>query len=115
MRLKSPKQKGTRLELDWRNLLRELDPYAQRTPLSGALAMIPSDIFTKLPFAFECKSYEKIVVYKWWDQAVRASTARKTPALVMRANNRPILVAMEARDWLQLLAYALKADYARQH
>ena len=127
MKLKSPKDKGDAFERLWRDKLKdsELDIYAKRSPLSGGIAMIPSDIVTKLPFAFECKRYHKIGIYQWWDQTKRGSSAYKVPVLVVRQDpvrtsfgpprGEDILVTMEADDWLQLVSYALKADYARQH
>lgn len=113
MKLKSPKRKGSYLEYMWRDKIREsgLDKFAQRTPMSGALAMIPSDIVTKLPFAFECKFYKRHSIYKFWDQAKRSSSAVKDPAIVLKANDRPILITIDGDTFLSLLTYALASGY----
>lgn len=116
MKLKSPKQKGTRLELDFRDMLidYELDKQARRTPLSGALEGWKSDITTKLPFAIECKNTERLKPREFYEQAVRGINlgSGKKPVVVMKSNRTPIFVMMNADDWCQLVWHALQGGYA---
>jgi len=115
-----PRTKGMGLEYEWRDKLIDsgLDKYARRSIMSGAV-FEPGDIKTSLPFTFECKCYQKIGIYKWWGQAVRESTASKRPVLVMKEqrvgtnkyNTQPVLVAMNADEWTEVMTYAIKGGY----
>ena len=112
MKLKSPKKKGMALEYIWVKKLQEakLDPHARRSIMSGAV-FEAGDIKTK-NFIFECKFYQRMAIYELWDQLVRESAGtNKTKALVLKANNRNILVAMDADDWLEMAAYSIMAGY----
>lgn len=103
---RSKKAKGTRLEKKFAQMIREkgLDADATRMVLSGAAFGFETDIRTKLPFAFEVKNQEKIKFWEWWEQTERGRKAFKTPVLVFSANFRPVMVALTAEDFLNLLA-----------
>ena len=113
--LKSPKAKGSSLERQFVEMIKDagMDQYARRSIMSGA-AFEKGDVKTILPFSFECKFYQKLAIYKFWEQALRDSSATKLPTLVLKANNKPILVCMEANDWLELLTYAIAGNYLKK-
>lgn len=102
---RSRKAKGTRLEKKFAQLIREkgLDDNAKRMVLSGGAFGFETDIFTKLPWAFEVKNQEKIQFWQWWEQAEEQRKPFKPPALVFSANFRPIMIALTANDFLELL------------
>ena len=66
--LKQAQKKGQRLELKLAAAIRHkgLDKHAQRMPRSGALAHLPEDIATSLPYHFECKNHERITFWSFW-------------------------------------------------
>lgn len=102
---KGRRQKGARLERTFAKLLRqyELDEKASRQVLSGGSWTAPTDIFTTLPYAFECKNQERLNFWDSWEQA-KASEQPFSPAvLVHTANHRPIMVSMEVETFLNLL------------
>lgn len=103
------RQKGNQLEYLVRDKIIQsgLDPHARRSIMSGA-AFEPADIKTSLPWAIECKNYGAMAIYKFWDQAVRQSTASKKPCLIIKANNQPVLTVITIDDWLELVAWARK-------
>ncbi len=105
------KDKGTRFEYEVLYQLQKIDPNARKQVMSGAVFGLEGDIRSKLPFTFELKHHEKIRLYEFWGQAVRQSSVRKPPVLIVKSNHKPTLVSMELQDWLELLAFALKANY----
>lgn len=53
----------------------------------------------------EAKHQERMELYKWMEQADRdnnASKHKKTPVVIHKANNKPILVTMHFEDWIDL-------------
>ena len=102
---KNLKAKGARLERKFAKLIRffKLDKNAKRMVLSGADWAFPSDIYTKLPFHFECKHQEKMRFWSWWQQAEGQSSGAKEPVLVHTANFRPVMVSMKAETFLNVL------------
>lgn len=104
------KAKGSRLEYAWRDMLRGsgLDKFAQRSPMSGAIPGIKADILTSLPFSFECKNTERLKPLAFFNQAKLGLNigSGKAPVVVMKSNNTPIFVMMEARDWIDLACKA---------
>ena len=115
MKASFKRRKGGNLEREFAKLIRryKLDSDAQRRPMSGALKMVSGygDIYTKLPFAFECKWQERMDFWGWWEQAESQQTMQKPAVLVHKANDRPIMVSMKAETFLNLLK-ELK-DYVR--
>ena len=116
--LKSPKDKGNALEYKFRDMLREsgLDEHAQRTPMSGAMAGMKSDLLTRLPFSIECKNQETWRPLAYYNQAKAGINlgSGKIPVVVMKANNTPIFVMMEGQDWINLVSAAVnKTGYGR--
>lgn len=103
------KRKGSALEYEVVEMIKDsgLDDQVRRSIMSGAV-FEPGDIKTKLAYSIECKSYQKMAIYKLWEQAVRYSTASKTPALAIKANNKPILAVISFDHFLELIAWAQK-------
>lgn len=99
--MKSPKQKGSRLERQVAKAIRQkgLDPKAQRMPLSGAWAHLPEDIYTSLDLHIECKNQERLRIWEWW-QKIRN---RRNPVLVVSGNYRPTLAVVDLDFLLDLL------------
>lgn len=106
MKAQGKRRKGKRLEHKFAQLIRQkgLDPNAKRMVLSGADWAFNSDIFTTLPFKFECKNQENIRIWKWWEQTKAQETMQKPGILVFTSNHRPIMVAMDADTFLNVLA-----------
>ncbi len=105
------KQKGSNFERDIaKDIAKTLDPHAKRMVLSGAVFGLETDIWTKLPFAFELKRHEKIKLYEFWNQA-KLQAGYKAPVLVVKSSNKEELAIMNWKDWLELAYYALKSGY----
>lgn len=102
---RSKKAKGIRLEAKLAQLIREydLDKDAKRMIGSGAFAGWKTDIFTRLPFSFECKNTETLQFWKYWKQAQDQSSIAKPPILVYSANSRPIMAILNIETFLNLL------------
>lgn len=102
---RSRKQKGTRLEQKFAQMLREsgLDKEATRMVLSGGAFGFETDIRSHLPYAFEVKNQERVEIWKWWEQAERGRKAFKAPVLVFSGNYKPVMITMLASDWLNIL------------
>lgn len=107
MTLKSPKQKGSRLEREVAREMRNsgLDKFARRMPLSGAIPWMKNDINNTLGLNIEVKNQEKLQIWPWW-QKVREYP---NPRLIVSGNNRPILVCLTLKDWIELEIY--KKDF----
>lgn len=105
---KGRKEKGSRLERKVASALRSsgLDPKAMRMPLSGASWSLPSDIYTSLPISIECKNTEKIRLWEFWDQCRNQKIGNRMPVLAISSNNRPILMAVDLDDFINLLKMA---------
>lgn len=114
MKPASARQKGKRLELKLASLLRSkgLDESARRMPLSGAMSHLPTDIYTRLPYSFECKNQERVQLWDWWEQARGQAHMARPPVLVISGNFRPILAVVEVDTLLDLLK--IEQDYLSQ-
>lgn len=109
------KDKGSRLEYMFRDMLIEsgLDSHAHRTPMSGAIEGMKSDILTKLPFAIECKNQERWDMLRYYTQArigVNLGSG-KVPIVVVKSNKTKPFVFFDAQDFINLVCYAVKAGY----
>ncbi|KKR27913.1 MAG: hypothetical protein UT61_C0062G0013 [Candidatus Woesebacteria bacterium GW2011_GWA1_39_8] len=92
-------------KLKFAKMLRDydLDKSAGRMPGSGAFAHFKQDIHTKIPFSFELKNQETISFWKWWEQADSEKTPNRPAVLVFSGNYRPIMCAMLAETFLDVL------------
>lgn len=105
MKPASARQKGKRLEYKVASLIRTkgLDHDARRMPLSGGFSHLPSDIYTSLPYAFECKNQETVKLWAWWEQTQGQTRVGHKPVLVISGNFRPILAVVDIDTLLNLL------------
>jgi hypothetical protein len=110
----SKKQKGSRLEREFAELLRGygIDKQAKRMPLSGAFddSRMKADIITDLPIHFECKNQENWSPLEYWKQANETCGAR-VPVVVMSRNRENIYVFLLASDFLTIIKSALVGGY----
>lgn len=100
------KAKGSRLE-HW--LAAELrrsgaDPGARRMPMSGALAHFKGDIFTKLPYSFECKNQETTKVWEWYGQAKDDASGLEKPVVIFSRNYSEPMALLSAKDLIDMMA-----------
>ena len=101
MALKSPKQKGSRLEREVASEMRHsgLDKFAQRQPLSGAIEWMKGDVNNSIGLSIECKNQEGMKKFwKFWQQV----RDMQNPRLIVSGNHRPILVCLTLKDWIDL-------------
>lgn len=114
MKPASAKQKGSRLEREFAELLRgyDIDKTAKRMPLSGAFndSRMKADIITTLPIHFEIKNQETWKPLEYWKQANEVCGER-TPVVVMSRNHEEMFVFMLASDFLLLLKSAILGGY----
>lgn len=103
----NPKNKGKGFELQVSKEIRKsgLDNKARRRPLSGAEKMVKGygDLITSLPFAFELKKQEKMLFWKWWEQAESQASMSRPAVLIHSANHRKVICSMELRTFLNIL------------
>ena len=107
--LKSPKQKGSRLEREVAERIRSsgLDKTASRMPLSGAMECLKSDIFTKLPISVECKNQESWKPLEYLNQAKSGAKQNEIPVVIMSKNRLPEpIVMLELKDFIWILQLA---------
>ena len=81
MKLKSPKNKGSRFEYFIRDLLRGYGFEARRTPMSGAIDGWSGDITSNFPLFIECKNTAKTIFPQWYKKA-NDESGSKPPVIV---------------------------------
>lgn len=62
---------------------------------SGEDVMLSQKARQKFPFSVECKSTERVNVYKFYQQAVENS-GEHTPAVVIKSNRKAPLIVLDA-------------------
>jgi len=115
MKLRSSKNKGTRLEkLVSKRLEEVLGDYgikATRMPMSGAIDRFKSDIYTNLPISFECKNVERLDFREAWRQCTQ-DAGSKIPILATHRNNeKDILCLINFEDLLFFFELSLQAGW----
>lgn len=70
--------------------------------VSGADVQLSELAFLNFPYEVECKSYAKIAVYKWWEQAI-ARQDQGEPLLIIKQNRSNPLVIMSWDHFEKLL------------
>lgn len=98
------RDKGARGELRVRDLYRKAGWDARRNFGSGAQGM--GDIVGNLPVVVEVKNTERVTLWPWVGQAqdgVRQPYAEIDWALHVTGNNRPRVVIVDERKFMQLL------------
>lgn len=112
---KGRKIKGASLEYIVRDALINsgLDLTARRSFMSGGFQQGDGDVLTKLPLHIECKNQEAWSPIAYYNQALRdRSSARRTPLVVMKRNNSQPFAFLSLEDFINILAYAIKAGWA---
>lgn len=101
----SKRSKGKALENWLAGRLRSLgiDKSARSMPGSGAFSHFKSDIYTSLPYSFECKNQENTKVWEWYEQARSDAGMNKTPIVVFKRNYSPPMALLQADDLLDML------------
>jgi len=116
MKLKSPKQKGSRLERRIAEDLRHsgLDTEARRMPLSGAFDTLKSDILTSLPLSIECKNQETWNPLKYYEQAESGAKQQEIPLVIMGKNNTQPFAFLSWDHFMQILLYAKSGGWTQE-
>lgn len=111
--LKSPKEKGRRLELNIAKTLRDagLDPDASRMPLSGAADGFKSDIRTILPLHIEAKNQETWSPLAYYEQAERGCAQGCIPLVIMGKNRTEPFAFLKWKDMIYLLQLAIESGH----
>lgn len=104
-------RKGRLLELHVAARLRQkgLDPAAKRMHRSGGIDHRKSDVFTSLPYSFECKAQERVQLWEWWEQARNQARLGRPPVLIVGGENRPVLAVVDLDTLLNL--FLIEQDY----
>lgn len=103
---KSKKAKGKALENWLASELRRTksDEKARAMPGSGAFTHFKSDIYTKLPYSFECKSQETTKVWEWYVQAQSQASNMEAPVVVFKRNYSQPMALLSASDFINMIA-----------
>lgn len=102
----SKRAKGARAERAVAEAYRryDIDPKATRMPMSGAMAWHKGDVNKPNDYKYidEVKNQEKILFWKWWEQAQSQASMSQVPVLHITSNNRPIITCMDLEDYMDL-------------
>lgn len=108
MKARSAKQKGNRLEREVAKayVKYEIDETATRMPMSGAITHMKGDIHKRYDYEYvdECKQQERILFWKWWDQAKAQATGQQKPVLHISSNHREVVTCLRLEDYMNLRA-----------
>ncbi len=102
---KMQRDKGARFERFVAALFKDQGYEAYRSAQHDGKTGHAADVEGVPDLHIECKAQERMELYKWIDQAIRDNKARKelrTPVVVHKANNKPVLVTMLFDDWIKL-------------
>jgi Holliday junction resolvase len=101
MSLKSPKQKGDRLEREVVKHLEAAGIPAKRVPLSGSARGYPGDVLATMAgrdHVLECKSRRDFAtLYKWLE---------RRDGLILKADRKEHLVVLRLVDFIRVLGAA---------
>lgn len=115
---KSRKAKGTKLEQLVAAMLvdSQLDPYAKRMVLSGAVKGFDGDIKTSLPTHWEVKNHESWDLTTFYNQCSMSNPepARKMNIVVVSRNRLPEPYAfLKVADLVELMGYAKMGGWGK--
>ena len=102
---KMQKEKGARFERKVAEFFRDWGYNAFRTAQYEGKSGNCADVEGVPGLHIECKHCEQMRLYEWMAQADRdneASTHKKVPVVIHKANNKPILVSMHIEDFVQI-------------
>lgn len=109
IRVASAKSKGRRLQQWVRDTILSLFPSLEPDDVkSTSMGAGGEDVQLSpaarklLPISVECKSYSKIGVYKWYDQAISNCPPGSEPVLVVKMDRKKPLVVVDADHYFKL-------------
>ncbi len=113
--IKGIREKGKGFEREIAKTIRDagLDKTSTRTPLSGGISWMKSDIQTTLPIAIECKAQETTKFQEWYRQAEQASKS-KIPVVVWKENYGQSFAFLKWQDLLEIMSYAVKGGWTER-
>ena len=110
-RFGSKKAKGNRLEDEWAEMLKEVDPYVFARRDSGSGKSKEDVTAFRIPLHSECKNQEKWTVHEWWRQTISGCPEGRVPILVIRRNFEEAKVMLRAADFIEILKRAKKGGF----
>jgi len=104
------RSKGARGELEAAVLLQELGLAARRAQQYCGKAG-DADLILEAPLHVEVKRTERLSPYQFMEQARRdcKPASKRVPIVLMRSNNKPWLVLIDASDWVRVSEILLHA------
>lgn len=103
---KLSREKGKRFEREVSNRFKDWGYKAHRTAQYRGNTGDAGDVEGVPGIHIECKHYKEIGrVYDWYEQAKRDTDAARKgdlPAVIFKADAKPVMVMMEFDDWIQL-------------
>lgn len=103
------RKKGARGELELANILKSYG-YDTRRGQQYSGANGDADVIG-LPFIhIECKRVENLNIYNAMEQSKRDAREGLIPVVMHRKNNKPWLVTMDLKEWLQLYCGCMEGE-----
>ena len=102
---KASKRKGNKLENYTTKEFIKAGFDTDKVSGSGASTHRKGDVKLKAGyhnFNFDCKSYERIGIYKWWKKQKSDTHITFTPGLVLREDYGDILVVLKFEDFINI-------------
>ena len=97
------KKKGSRVELQLANLLKEHGYDTRRTAqYNGKELDSKADVVGLEGIHVECKAVERLNIHDAIEQAIRDNKSDDLPAVFHKKNRKPWLVTMTLEDWLTI-------------
>lgn len=104
------KQKGMRTEREAAQLLSELGWPSRRTQQYQGVGSDGDIVIDTAPgLHIECKSRDRLALYKWLDQAVRDSMGKRLPVVMCKADRKPWLIMVEVQRLVEFLDTMVEA------
>ena len=106
MKTRSRKNKGKRLQNEFRNLL--LETFKQLEPDSAIMGESGEDIKLSpaarklIPYSFECKNQEKLNIWEALSQA-EENSGISSPVLIFKRNRSKTYAVLEIKDFIDLI------------
>lgn len=97
------KNKGARGEREWAAYLKEHGYKAERGRQYSGGPDSPDVVCAALPFHWEVKRVERLIISAAVEQAIGDCPEGKTPVVAHRKNNHPWLITLTADDFFKLI------------
>jgi|TARA_Y100000310_G_scaffold248547_1_gene254391 hypothetical protein len=109
MKTRSRKNKGKRLQNEFRNLLletfKQLEPDDIRSAImgeSGEDIKLSPAARKLIPYSFECKNQEKLNIWEALSQA-EENSGISSPVLIFKRNRSKTYAVLEIKDFIDLI------------